>query len=886
MAIQPLGGAEIRSRFLDFFRERGHAVLPSSSLVPKDDPTLLFTNAGMVQFKDVFTGKAVAPHPRAATAQKCVRAGGKHNDLENVGKTARHHTFFEMLGNFSFGDYFKRDAIAFAWEFLTGVLGLPEDRLWATVYRDDDEAAALWRELAGIPAARIVRLGEKDNFWAMGDTGPCGPCSEVVIDRGEEFRCDAPICSIETCGCDRWLELWNLVFMQYERSADGTLAPLPRPSIDTGMGLERIASVLQGVPTNFDTDLFRPYIRRVEELTGRRYEQGPPGFPFRVIADHVRACTFLIGDGVLPSNEGRGYVLRRILRRAVRFGKVLGLDEPFLHRLAPTVAEVMGGAYPELGERLEFVRRVIRGEEERFHQTLDQGLRRLDAILADARAEGREAVSGREAFLLYDTYGLPIDLLQDVTEEEGLGLDREGFEAALAEQRRRARADREEKLEAALRGDAARDLAALPATRFVGYERLAAPARVLAVYRGEERVTEAGAGDAVRVILDETPFYAEGGGQVGDAGRLEADGLSVRVDGTRPHAGGVTAHLGVVEAGVLREGREVLARVDAERRLATARNHSATHLLHKALKLVLGEHVHQAGSLVAPERLRFDFTHFSALSADESRRVEDLVNLQVLAGLPVETFEAGLEEARALGAMALFGEKYGERVRVVRMGDFSLELCGGTHLRNTAQAGLFKILSEESVAAGVRRIEAVTGTGALDHVRRQEEALARAAGALRGRPEEVPARVEDLLSQLRERERELTGLRARLARLQSDDLLARARDVDGVRVLAAAAPVGDGEALRSLGDVLRERLGSGIVLLGAPVNGKAIFLAMVSRDLVARGYHAGRIVGEMARVAGGGGGGRPEMAQAGGRDAARLEEALAAGVEAVRRGGA
>ncbi len=881
--MQPMTAADIRRAFLEFFRERGHAVVPSSSLVPADDPTLLFTNAGMVQFKDVFTGKAEAPYTRAASAQKCVRAGGKHNDLENVGKTARHHTFFEMLGNFSFGDYFKREAIGYAWTFLTDVLGLPRDRLYATIYKDDDEAFALWREVAGVPAERIVRLGEKDNFWAMGDTGPCGPCSEIVIDRGGHLRCDAPECFIGECDCDRWLEIWNLVFMQYERSAGGALTPLPRPSIDTGMGLERIASVLQGVATNFDTDLFTPYIRQVEEMTGRRCAPGPEGFPFRVIADHARACAFLIGDGVLPSNEGRGYVLRRILRRAVRFGRVLGLDAPFLHRLAPTVAEVMGDAYPEVRERLDLVQRVIRGEEERFHQTLDQGMRLLGEITDRMRREGRRVLSGDEAFLLYDTFGFPLDLLQDVCEEEGLELDRAGFEEAMEAQRRRARADREEKGEGLAGVDLGRALAGLEPTRFVGYERLASPARVLAVARGEERVGEAAAGQEVAVVLDETPFYAESGGQVGDAGWLEAPGLRVAVSDTKPFGRGLTLHLGRVEEGVLAEGRTVTARVDAARRAATARNHSATHLLHKALKVVLGEHVNQAGSLVAPDRLRFDFTHFGALTPEELRRVEALVNEEILAALPVETEVMALDAARARGAMALFGEKYGDEVRVVRMGDFSLELCGGTHLRNTAEAGLFKIVSEESVGAGVRRIEAVTGMSVLAYLWREEEALRQAAAALKGRPEEVPARIEELIERLRRQEREIAELQSRLARNQGEELLASAREVAGVRVVVGEAPVADPDALRELGDFLRDRLGSGVVILGARQNGKALLLAMVTRDLVERGLHAGRIVGEAARVAGGGGGGRPDMAQAGGRSPEKLAEALAAGVDAVRR---
>ncbi len=890
-----LTGREIRRAFLDFFRERGHTVVPSSSLVPAGDPTLLFTNAGMVQFKDVFTGERRVPYARAATVQKCVRAGGKHNDLDNVGRTARHHTFFEMLGNFSFGDYFKEAAIEYAWEFLVGILGLPADRLWATVYRDDDEAASLWRRKAGLPPERIVRLGEKDNFWSMGDTGPCGPCSEVVMDRGEEFRCGAPLCALDACGCDRWLELWNLVFMQYERRPDGTMVPLPRPSIDTGMGLERIASVLQGVASNFETDLFTPYLRFVEELTGRRYEPGPAGFPLRVIADHGRAVVFLVADGVVPSNEGRGFVLRRILRRAARFGRVLGLEEPFLHSLAPVVAEVMGEAYPELRAGLDVVRQVVRGEEERFLATLEQGTRLFRYVAERVRGEGGTRIAGEEAFLLYDTYGLPLDILQDLAEEEGLAVDREGFERALEAQRQRARADREQRMEV-LAGE--REAAAsLPASNFAGYDRLALRARVTALLGGESArgVASQGAGEESRavvlrlgagseggVVLDVTPFYPEGGGQVGDAGVLRWEGGAFQVRDTR-RLGAAVVHFGTVTAGELAVGQEVEALVDDDRRRATARNHSATHLLHRALKVVLGPHVRQAGSLVAPDRLRFDFTHSRPLTPAELRRLEELVNDRVLAGIPVQTEETDLREALAAGAEALFGEKYGERVRMVTMGDFSRELCGGTHVANTAEVGLFKVISQESVAAGVRRLEAVTARAALRHVWDSEEELDQAAEALRSPRREVAERVASLVEELRARERRLAQLERELLRHQSEGLLRSAQEVEGVRVVAGEAPVASMEALRELGDRLRERLGSGVVLLAARQDGKVVFLAMVTGDLVARGLHAGRIVNEAARVAGGGGGGRPDMAQAGGRDPSRLAEALAAGIEAVRR---
>ncbi|MCL6522291.1 MAG: alanine--tRNA ligase [Firmicutes bacterium] len=882
--MRSLSSSEIRSRFLGYFERQGHTVVPSSPLVPQNDPTLLFTNAGMVQFKDVFLGNARLPFRRATTAQKCMRAGGKHNDLENVGRTPRHHTFFEMLGNFSFGDYFKAEAIRFAWEFLTRELELDPERLWVTVYRDDDEAEQLWRSVAGVPAERIVRLGEKDNFWAMGDTGPCGPCSEIIYDRGEEHRCGAPACGVGLCDCDRWLEIWNLVFMQYDRDEAGVLHPLPKPSIDTGMGLERIASVLQQVDSNFDTDLFHPIIRRIEELSGRRYDRGVGGFPFRVIADHARAGAFLIADGVLPSNEGRGYVLRRILRRAARFGRVLGLERPFLAEVAGTVVALMGDAYPELREREGFVREVIRREEERFLQTLEQGVRAFAELAERCRAEGRAELRGEEAFLLYDTYGFPLDLMQDMAEEAGLGLDLAGFQAALERQRERARADRAAR---GLRaGDAVAQLVAdLPATRFLGYEGTEARARVLAVVvAGEapERVEEAEEGSEVRVVLDQSPFYAEGGGQVGDTGWLLSDEARVRVTDTQEVGRGVHLHFGRVEAGTLRAGAELEARVDAQRRRAIMRNHSATHLLHKALKEILGEEATQAGSLVAPDRLRFDFTHEGPLDEETLRRVEERVNERILDALPASVQVLPLEEARKTGAIALFGEKYGERVRVVAMGDYSRELCGGTHVHNTAEIGSFKIVSESSIGAGLRRIEAVTGTGVVEYARLQERRLRETAELLRAPEEEVPARVAALAEELRGTQRRLRELEEKLVRIAAERLLAQAETVAGVRVVRGELEGAGPEELRQASDWLRQRLGSGVVLLAARSDGKVQFVAAVTADLVARGFHAGRIVGAAARVAGGGGGGRPELAQAGGRRPELLERALAAGVDALR----
>ncbi|MBC7325955.1 MAG: alanine--tRNA ligase [Moorella sp. (in: Bacteria)] len=874
-------GNELRERFLNFFAAKGHTVVPSSSLVPANDPTLLFTNAGMVQFKDVFLGLDRRPFKRATTAQKCVRAGGKHNDLDTVGRTARHHTFFEMLGNFSFGDYFKREAIAFAWEFLTQVLELPPERLWVTVYRDDDEAYNLWQEVAGMPAERIVRMGEKDNFWAMGDTGPCGPCSEIIYDRGPEHACRATPCALGSCDCDRWLEIWNLVFMQYERDSDGDLTPLPRPSIDTGMGLERVASVLQGVDSNFDTDLLQPLVRAMEKISGRAYERGEAGFPFRVIADHARACTFLIADGVLPGNEGRSYVLRRILRRAARFGKALGVEEPFLYRLVATVVNIMGQAYPEVAGQQEYIARVIRQEEERFHVTLNEGMRVLSGILERAGREGRHTLSGQEAFTLYDTYGFPLDLTEEIAGEQGFKVDRIGFEEAMAAQRERARAAREDVKAYAFAMAFAGNLEDLGGTEFTGYGRLEDTGRVLALVREGERVASLASDTTGYVVLDRTPCYPEGGGQVGDQGQLTWPGGAARVEDTRRLPDGKIIHQVTVTTGILSTGQEVRVTVNEKRRLDTARNHTATHLLHKALRIVLGEHVNQAGSLVTPERLRFDFTHFAPLTEEELRAVEDEVNRQVLASLPVTILETTLEEARAMGATALFGEKYGERVRVVRIGAYSMELCGGTHLRSTSEAGLFRLTGESSIGAGLRRVEAVTGAAALELVSREYRELADTASLLKVPAFQVAGRVEQLLDKGKEMEREIARLRNHLAAYTVKELLGQVREIAGVPVLQARIDLADTEALRELADKLRDRLGSGVVVLGSQHDGRVNFVAMVSKDLVERGVHAGNLLREVARIAAGGGGGRADMAQAGGKDPSKLDQALAHSLKVV-----
>jgi len=889
MAIQPKTGNDIRSEFVRYFTQRGHAHVPSSSLVPRADPTLLFTNAGMVQFKDVFTGKEKRPYNRAVTAQKCVRAGGKHNDLENVGRTARHHTFFEMLGNFSFGDYFKEQAIDFGWEFLTTTLGLPPDRLWATIHEGDptmgigrdEEARSLW--LRFVPEARIVPCSTKDNFWAMGDTGPCGPCSEIVFDQGPSLGCGRPGCAVG-CDCDRYLELWNLVFMQFERSADGKLTPLPRPSIDTGAGLERIAAILQGAPTNFDTDLLRPIIGLVEALTGKRYGEDPKtDVSMRVIADHARATTFLVSDGVLPSNEGRGYVLRRILRRGLRHGRLLGLEEPFMAAVTGRVVDLMREAFPELTESREVVGRVTLSEEERFGHTLHVGLRLVESLVQDVRAQGAATIQGAEIFQLYDTYGFPLDLLRDIASEQGLQLDEGGFEREMAEQRARARESWVGSGEVAVPAALTELLGMSGGVEPLWHRAHEAEATVrgLLAEDGQRVVPALEAGESGEVLLDRTPFYPEAGGQVGDIGSLASDGTMVEVVGTQRPAPALILHRIRVKRGRLTIGQRVQAVVDGSRRRMTAKNHTATHLMHAALRQVLGDHVKQAGSLVAPDRLRFDFTHFSPLSEHEVERIEELVNQQIWENRSLQTEVMELDQALGLGAMALFGEKYGERVRVVTVPDFSIELCGGTHVAATGELGLFKIVSQGGVAAGVRRIEALTGPGALKHIRREEQVLAEAAERIKARPLELPEKVEKLAAAARDLEREIQRLQGRLAAGTLESLLQRAQEVDGIRVVASAVDLRDSRGMRDLGDTVREQLGSGVVILASPTGDRVIWVAMVTKDLTSR-LHAGHLVRELAKVTGGGGGGRPDMAEAGGKDASRIPDALARVPDLVR----
>ncbi len=857
----------MRRAFLEFFRERGHTVVPSSPLVPGNDPTLLFTNAGMVQFKDVFLGKEKRDYTRAASSQRCVRAGGKHNDLENVGYTARHHTFFEMLGNFSFGDYFKREAIGFAWAFLTETLGLDPTRLWVTVFRDDEEAAEIWLKELGVSPERFSRLGEKSNFWAMGDTGPCGPCSEIFYDHGPQVP-GGPPGSPDEEG-DRYVEIWNLVFMQFERAADGALTRLPKPSVDTGMGLERICAVLQGVHSNYDIDLFRTLIAAAAKLAGTT---DLTSSSLRVIADHIRACTFLVVDGVMPSNEGRGYVLRRIIRRAVRHGYKLGITEPFFYKLVPVLEREMSGAYPELTDGRAQAERVLRQEEERFAETLTKGMALLDEVIATVAPTGAHGapavIPGDVVFKLYDTYGFPADLTADIARERGLGIDHAGFDAAMEAQRRRSQ--EASKFGVDLRGGAAIEAR----TEFEGYSCLAAEGRVVALLREGAETGEIVAGERAEVALERTPFYAESGGQVGDAGILTAAGVRFEVEDTVKR-GVAHAHVGRLVEGRIRVGDTLRATVDGERRGAIARNHTATHLLHAALRATLGTHVQQKGSLVAPARLRFDFSHTQPVSGEELIAIERLVNAQIRANAPAETRVMGYESAVAAGAMALFGEKYDKDVRVLRVGDFSMELCGGTHVQRAGDIGLFKIVGESGVASGVRRIEAVTGEQAVAFVEENDALLKDLAQLVRGSRDDVRDKVRETLERVRQMEREIRTLKDRLASGQGVDLAAGAREVHGVKVLATQVADADAAALRSAVDRLKEKLKSAVIVLASvQAADKVVLVAGVTADQTGR-IKAGELVGAVAARIGGRGGGRADFAQAGGSNPAALEAALA-----------
>jgi alanyl-tRNA synthetase len=863
-------GNEARKIFLEYFKKHNHQQVRSSSLVPQDDPTLLFVNAGMVQFKRVFTGDEKREYNRAVTSQKCVRAGGKHNDLENVGYTARHHTFFEMLGNFSFGDYFKDQAIEMGWDLLTNGYGFDKEKLHVSVYLDDDEAYNIWRDKIGIPENRISRLGEADNFWSMGDTGPCGPCSEIHIDRGEGFGCGGKDCAVG-CDCDRWLELWNLVFMQFEKAEDGSMTPLPKPSIDTGLGLERVISVLQNVPTNYDTDLFIPIMEKVGQLSGRkRNESGLVEVAMKVIADHSRATAFLICDGVLPANEGRGYVLRRIMRRAIRYGRSIGLVKPFLHETVQTVFQIMDEAYPELKESAAFIINVVKNEEEKFLETLGTGMKLLEATIEDTRKQGKSNIPGAVIFKLYDTFGFPVDIIADHVKEMEIDLDMEGFDAAMAQQKERSRSTKK----FAGVGEAYKPLTSNGVkTVFAGYDALEVESHVLILVQDDKELETAKKGDEIEVVTAQTVFYAESGGQSGDAGVFENENCVIKIQDTVADPSGLSIHKGIVVSGTCEKGDVFTLKVDPVKRRATAVNHTATHILHASLRKVLGDHVKQSGSLVTDTRLRFDFTHFSAIGSDELLAVENEVNERIRENHGVTTREMDMDEAVRDGATALFEEKYGDVVRVVSQGEFSRELCGGTHTRFTGDIGLFRILSEGGIASGVRRIEAATGQLALDRVHSDQAAMEALASLVKVNRETVVSRVDALLQEKKALEKELISIKAKFASKSVNTIEADIREINGIKVLAKRVEIENPSQLRDLADKFKTKLRSGVLLLGAESNGKVLLISVVTDDLTQQ-FKAGNIVKIAAKIVGGGGGGRPDMAQAGGTKPEFLDAAL------------
>ena len=863
---------ELRQAFYDFFVNRGHTAVPSAPLIPQADPTLLFTNAGMNQFKTVFLGEDSRPYARAVSIQKCMRAGGKHNDLENVGFTRRHHTFFEMLGNFSFGDYFKKEAIEFGWEFLTKVAELPSDRLWVTVFKDDQEAYDLWHNVMGVSESRLARLDEKDNFWQMGDTGPCGPCSEILIDQGEVFGCGRSTCKVG-CDCDRYLEIWNLVFMQFDRDSSGTLHPLPKPSIDTGMGLERLAAVTQGVSSNYDSDVFRPLLESIAKATSHEYGTATDSDrSMRVIADHVRAITFLITDGVLPSNEGRGYVLRRIMRRAARHGRMLGMEREFLFELVPTLVTQMATTYPELRQMTDTVAEVVQGEEGRFIGTLEQASPLLNQILQETKQHGNTQVSGDAVFKLYDTYGFPLDLVEDAAKEEGLTLDHIGYNQALNEQRERARKTAKF-TQAASRTDVVKAIENFPPTQFLGYVQEQAQGTLLAMIKDELLVPESQQGEEVEFLLDTTPFYPEGGGQVGDHGTLVGPSARIRIHDTTKLAKGWFLHKGQVMEGRVRTGDHLTATVNSGLRADAARNHTATHLMHAALREVLGPHVKQHGSLVGPNRLRFDFSHFRGLGSRQIEDIENLVNEQIRRNTMVQSEEMGIQDALGRGALAFFGDKYGDQVRVVEIGEFSKELCGGTHCQHTGDVGLFRLLSEGGVAAGVRRIEALTGEGALQYEQKRDGEWRELAGLLKVSPQEVIEKTKKLLTTLKETERALDQAKQKALDQQGAGQEASIREVNGIPVLVQRIDGLNMQELRTFSDKLRNKVATGLLVLGSVLDDKVALLVIVSKDQ-AKALPAGKLVQHIAQFVGGSGGGRPDMAQAGGNQPENLDMAL------------
>ncbi|MBS1113148.1 MAG: alaS [Nitrospirae bacterium] len=869
---------DIRTAFLEYFKARGHTIVQSSPLLPRHDPTLLFVNAGMVQFKSTFLGEEKRPYSRAVSCQKCMRAGGKHSDIENVGHTARHHTFFEMLGNFSFGDYFKKDAMLFAWQLLTEQLGLPKDKLHVSVYEEDDEAAQLWSEFIGIPGEKIVRLGAKDNFWQMGDTGPCGPCSEIIIDQGEDFGCRKPDC-IVGCDCDRYLELWNLVFMQFNRDESGTLTPLPKPSIDTGMGLERITAVLQQKKTNFDSDIFAPIISSIQVFSGIGYGQDPQrDISIKVIADHIRAIAFLLCEGLTPSNEGRGYVLRRVTRRASRHAKLLGIEGPFLHRLIDSVTDVMGSVYPELIHEKERASKVLLFEEERFARTLEQGVRMLDEIMEGVKSSGSTSIPGGDLFRLYDTFGFPLDLARDMAMDNGLVIDEEGFNNAMEIQRERARASwvGEEEAVAAIYRELESETGK---SDFIGYDTLESECTIKAIIKDKKVIKEAHGGEIVELILDRTPFYGESGGQVGDTGTLSNNTVEALVVNTKKEAG-LHAHVAEIRQGRINVWDTVHCLVDDRKRMATARNHTATHLLHAALRTVLGDHVKQAGSYVSSERLRFDFSHFYQMEKKEIEAIEDYVNEKILENIQVKTDVTDIKDALRSGVIALFGEKYGERVRVIKVPGVSAELCGGTHCSSTGQIGIFVILSEGSVASGIRRIEALTGKAAFQYLRQKNSELDLLKNVLK--TDSPIERVEKLISDSKSLEKEIQKLKTCSPGDTIANALKEAYDLNGVKIIKIRQDGLSVNELRLFADNVRDRLKSGVIVATSVNNGQAAILCMVTKDLTNH-YNAGLIVKNISALAGGKGGGKPELAQGGTKDIDRLNSALESLYDLVRK---
>ena len=863
-------GNELREKYLQFFASKDHLVLPSYSLIPENDPTLLMVGAGMAPFKPFFTGKMKPPHPRITTSQKCVRTG----DIENVGKTARHHTFFEMLGNFSFGDYFKREAIAWAWEFITKHLEIPEEQLWVTIYPDDEEAFDIWTKEVGVNPKRVVKL--EDNFWEIGP-GPCGPCSEIYVDLGPERGCSDNC--VLGCDCDRYLEIWNLVFTQFDRDEAGNYNPLAKKNIDTGAGLERIASVLQNKKSNFETDLIFPIIEYASKVSGVKYETSTKNdISLKVIADHARSMTIMILDGILPSNEGRGYVLRRIIRRAIRHGRLLGIETSFLAGAVDAVITIFGNVYPELVEKQDYIRKVISLEEERFHTTLAQGIELLSKLIADLKVTGKDVLDGKSAFKLYDTFGFPWELTAEILEENKFSLDKDAFDAAMNEQRERARAARQEN-----------QRVSVPDLTGINVDSLkqdynVTTAKVVLLWKDGKAVEQVHDGEEVGIILDTTAFYAEGGGQAGDTGMIETEVGKVEIENAKKLANGTIYHIGMVVEGLIKVGDNVKILIDAEVKQATARNHTATHLLHAALKNIVGEHVNQAGSSVNSERLRFDFSHFEPLTTEQIEKIEQQVNEAILKAITVDINETTQNEAKEIGAMALFGEKYGDIVRVVNIKDCSVELCGGTHVNNVAEIGLFKIVSEAGVASGVRRIEAITGKLAYDKVNSVEKTLNKAAGLLKSRNNEVVEKIEALLTQVKTLEQQLAVSNSKMAQETASELLATAIDVNGVTIVNAEVEIEDMDGLRNLADLLRDKLTVGVIVLGAKIaDDKVNFVVMATKDAVAKGIHAGNIIKETAKVAGGGGGGRPDMAQAGGKNPKKITEALTMATEVITK---